>query len=280
MQTRVQEFPNQSLEIKDEKLYCRCCSKPFLLYRKAIVRQHIKTPTHLSKLRKFLEQETKSAGTVSELCEFEQEHNLQGMKSVPVESKLYRQQVCEVLLESQIPLSKLEYPAFRNLLQQGREDLGGRQAVSELIDFSQKREEKRIKKEIFDKEVGVIFDGAMRLTESLVFLLRYVTEDEKSCWKICQNVAVLHLVGESIDGKQLAMIATDKLIKHYQISPFKLLSLMRDGCPVNDTTVRNLKVTCLLADDITCCSHLLNRVLEAIDTPLILRFTNKWSLLC
>jgi hAT family protein len=282
IENRLSEFPNQSLDIKDQKLYCQACSKIFNLWKKFIVRQHIKCPTHTDKLQMWLQKKIEETETHPLLQDFEQKHNLQGIKSVPLETKMYRQTVCEVLLESQIPLAKLDRPAFRNLLQENRYDIGGRQGVMEYVDFIMKKEEMKIKAEIKDRDIGVIFDGAMRFTEAIVFILRYVKEvtDEKTKWEIMQKVAALHLIDSSIDGKQLAMIATDRLIKNFQISPSNIVSLMRDGCSLNNVCVRNLKAIFLCCDDISCCSHLLNRVLEYLDTPLIVKFTNKWFKLC
>ena len=80
-----------------------------------------------------------------------------------------------------------------------------------------------------------------------------------------------------MDGKELAMLATDVLIKTYQISPKRIAFMMRDGAGVNDVCVRQLSGFMLHMNDIKCFSHMLNRVLDALECPLVKDFTNKWG---
>ena len=243
------------------------------------MRQHVNTPTHKDNLAQWNERETRRNQVVPRLQEFEAQENLQGRKSVPVETKVYRQHVCGTLLGAQIPLSKLEHSGFRALLQDKHYDLGGRQGVSEWVKFVRDQNVQGLKQEILDAPVSVIFDGTMRNTEAYTFILRFVTDRKSEGWTISQRVAELRLVDGSIDGRQLAMLATDVLIRQYQIAPDKIHFVMRDGSAVNDVCVANLKGI-MKVDDIKCCSHMLNRVLNALPCDLVKKFTNKWGNIC
>ena len=54
---------------------------------------------------------------------------------------------------------------------------------------------------------------------------------------------------------------------------------MRDGSSVNTVCVNNFKGVVKI-DDIICCSHMLNRVLNKLPCPLVKKFTDKWGNLC
>ena len=276
---RIEEFPDHTLELRNDQLYCAACSKVFTLWKKSVVKAHVSTPTHKDNLSKWNDRETEKTKVIPQLQEFQAQENLQGRKSVPLEAKVYRQHVCSVLLDAQIPISKLEHPGFRALLQDKHHDLGGRQGVSEWVKFVRDRNIQGVRQEILDGCVSVIFDGTQRHTEAYAFVVRFVTTRKSDAWTISQRVAELRLVDASVDGQQLAMLMTDVLIRNYQIAPSKIPFVMRDGSSVNDVCVAKFKGVVRM-DDIKCCSHMLNRVLNALPCNLVMKFTNKWGNIC
>ena len=98
------------------------------------------------------------------------------------------------------------------------------------------------KKEILDTCVSVIFDGTMRNTE-YTFVVRFVTSHKSEAWTISQRVAELRLVDGSVDGKQLAMLMTDVLIRQYQIPPSRIPFIMRDQYRLRQQLQRRQKFT-------------------------------------
>ena len=279
IQFRIDEFPNNTLELRDEQLYCAACSKMFTLWKKSVVKQHVNAPTHKANLKQWNEREIDKNKVVPQLQKFQSQENLQGRKAVPLEAKVYRQHVCAVLLGAGIPLSKIENPGFRALLQDKHHDLGGRPGVGEWVKFVRDRNIEEVKQEILEEYVSVIFDGTMRNTEAYTFVVRFVTKKKSDSWTISQRVADLRLVDGSVDAQQLAMVMTDVLIRMYQIAPSKIPFVMRDGSTVNDVCVTRFKGVAQ-TDDIKCCSHMLNRVLNKLPCDLVKKFTNKWGNIC
>ena len=197
LQQRLQDFPEQSLEVQDGKaLHCQACSKTLNLFKKSNVKQHVRAPTHQSNLERWTKRHKKSLEAIPKIVDFETKHNMQGRKSVPIDSKVYRQRVCSVLLEAQIPFAKLDNESFRDLLQDQKHDLGGRQGVSEWIDSLKEQEEAEIRKELSGTDIGVIFDGSARFSECYVIVVRYILEG-LATWRIVQKVAAIHLLDQS-----------------------------------------------------------------------------------
>ena len=151
--------------------------------------------------------------------------------------------------------------------------------VAKGVKFVRDRNIQGVRQEILDGCVSVIFDGTQRHTEAYAFVVRFVTTRKSDAWTISQRVAELRLVDASVDGQQLAMLMTDVLIRNYQIAPSKIPFVMRDGSSVNDVCVAKFKGVVRM-DDIKCCSHMLNRVLNALPCNLVMKFTNKWGNIC
>ena len=276
---RIAEFPGNTLELRSDQLYCAACSKVFTLWKKSVVRAHIRTPSHIDNLQHWNERETKKTEVVPHIEEFQAQENLQGRKTVPLEAKVYRQHVCSVLLGAEIPISKLENAGFRALLQDKHYDLGGRQGVSEWVKFVRDRFIEETKQEILDECVSVIFDGTMRNTEAYTFVLRFVKDRKSNAWTISQRVAELRLVDSSVDGQQLAMLMADVLVRKYQIGPSRIPFVMRDGSRINDVCISKFQGISKI-NDIKCFSHMLNRVLNALPCDLVVKFTNRWGNIC
>jgi len=143
----------------------------------------------------------------------------------------------------------LDNIGFRSFIESGRQDTGGRQAVSEFIPLILEKESKDILAEIGSSEISIIFDGAMRHTDAYVFVVRYTTFIDYVL-KIQQKVLALHLVDESLDGNKLSSVATYEICTKAQIAPHRVLCMMRDGCAVNGSCIGILRQSWLNIDDI------------------------------
>lgn len=105
---RIEEFPDESLALVDGNLKCVACGRVFSLWKKALIRQHVKTDSHNENLAELHKKQKQTEASRSQIKQYEEKEMLQGCKSVDLDAKLLRQEVCSVFLECMIPLSKLE----------------------------------------------------------------------------------------------------------------------------------------------------------------------------
>lgn len=78
-------------------------------------------------------------------------------------------------LKAGVPLNKLGL--FWDLLEENGYRLAGRHPLSDIIPFILSEEKHRVKGEIADKDVSVIFDGMSRLGEAVVLVICFVSSD-------------------------------------------------------------------------------------------------------
>ena len=86
------------------------------------------------------------------------------------------------MLKAGIPLSKIDL--FRYLLEEYTYALTSSTHLRQLILFILQEELSRIKKEISNRSLSIIFDGTTHVCEAFVVLLRYITDD----WEVKQCV--------------------------------------------------------------------------------------------
>lgn len=77
-------------------------------------------------------------------------------------------------MKAGVPLSKID--CFRDLLEEEVFSLTSSRHLSELIDVIAKEEKKRVKEEITEKTVSVIFHGTTHVAEALNIILRFVVD--------------------------------------------------------------------------------------------------------
>ena len=97
-----------------------------------------------------------------------------------------------------MPLSKID--CFRDLLEENAYRLSNRCYMSDLVPFILKEEQCRIKHEIADKQVGVIFDGTTRLGEALAIVIQFISDD----WTPEQRLVRMQLLAKSLTGEEIA----------------------------------------------------------------------------
>lgn len=73
-----------------------------------------------------------------------------------------------------MPLNKLHH--FREILEQNAYKLADVRGLYDQIPFVLDEEQKRIKAEIHNKSISVIFYGTTRLGEALTVIVRYVNK--------------------------------------------------------------------------------------------------------
>ena len=97
-----------------------------------------------------------------------------------------------------IPLSKLDCPALREILEENRFRLSHSRHMMDLVPFIL-QECSRTRSEVQGKCVSIIFDGTTRLREVLVVVLRYIED-----WEIHQRLVRVDFLQKSLNAEELA----------------------------------------------------------------------------
>ena len=83
------------------------------------------------------------------------------------------------MLKAGVPLSKVDL--FRDLLEEHGYALMSSTNLRQLIPFIHQEELSRIKQDILNQPLSIIFDGTTHVCEAFVVVLRYLTDDLKQC---------------------------------------------------------------------------------------------------
>ena len=95
-------------------------------------------------------------------------------------------------------------------------------------------------------------------------------------WYIKQRLVQIKLLTKSLCGDELAREIINILSISFSIRPSNLIAVVRDGASVKGSAMRTVKVVYPELVDITCFSHMLNRVVEHFVTPNLSEFTTSW----
>lgn len=184
---------------------------------------------------------------------YDQEVHPKGSTSVSMDARVYRVRVVEQFLKNGIPMTKID--SLRPLLEEGSHRLTHSSHLSEYIPVIYSEEKKRIKNEIVNRDVSVIFDGSTRLGEALGIVLRFVSEG-----RIKQRLVKIAMLSKSLSGEELARELLTALSTELGIGGNQLLAAMHDRAFVNSVAMRTLKIMYPQVMDIGCFSHTLDLV--------------------
>ena len=145
--------------------------------KKSSIESHIKSQKHI-KAKKL---ELKNKEEYSIVQTYDSQVHPAG-DSLPDSTRVYRVKVVTAMLKAGIPLSKIDL--FRDLLEEYAYALTSSTHLRQLTPFILQEELSRIKKEISNRSLSIIFDGTTHVCEAFVVLLRYITDD----WEVKQCV--------------------------------------------------------------------------------------------
>lgn len=103
--------------------------------------------------------------------------------------------VVEQFLRAGIPLAKVD--SLRDLLEEGALRLTHSSHLAGYVPVIQEEEKKRIRSEIDNQDVLIIFDGTTRLGEPMAVY-------SSSGWTIQQRLVRISLLAKSMKGEELA----------------------------------------------------------------------------
>ena len=192
-ESRIKEFPNESLIVRNEKLFCSACREEIAL-KKSTITNHISTGEKHKRAKETLEKRQAREQDIAKV--YDQEVHPKGSASVSMDSRVLRVRVVEIFLMSGIPISKID--CLRSLLEEGSCRLTHSSHLSEFIPIIYAEEKKRIKSEIEGHDISVIFDGSTRLGEALGIVVRFVSE---GCIK--ERLVKIAMLARSLSGEEL-----------------------------------------------------------------------------
>lgn len=260
--TRVKEFPKEPIKVNsNKKLFCVACREELCL-KLSSIRNHAQSSKHIQGVTKLKVREAREKDIAEALKIHNDETHLRG-ETLPDSQQVYRVKVAMCFLRAGVPFNKMVH--FRELLENAVR-LTDRRHMSDLIPFILGEEQARIKNEIANTAVSVIFDGTTRLGEALAIVLRYVH----------QRLVRLQLLAKSLNGKEIACELVSVLSTTYGIGSDRLLAAMRDGASTNGVAMRTLEVVYPKCMNIICFSHTIDRVGERFCTPVLEDFISSW----
>ena len=113
---------------------------------------------------------------------------------LPDSTRVYRGKVVIAMLKAGVPLSKVDL--FRDLLEEHGYALTSSTNLRQLIPFIHQEELSRIKQEILNQPLSIIFDGTTYFCEAFIVVLHYLTDD----WELKQCVGQLQLLAKTMTG--------------------------------------------------------------------------------
>ena len=169
------------------------------------------------------------------------------------------------MLNAGVPLSMIDL--FRDLLEEHGYALTSSTNLKQLIPFIHQEEVSRIKQEILNQPLSIIFDGTTHVCEAFVVVLCYLTDN----WELKQW---LKLLAKTMTGEEIAQQIIVILSTEFGISSNLIVAAMCDRASVNDVAMRTIKVVYNELLDVGCFSHTLNHVGERMNTPILHDFCN------
>ena len=129
--SRVKEFPNEYLIVRNNKLFCSACREEIAL-KKSTITNHISSGEKHKKAKEASEKRQAREQNIAKLLKvYDQEVHPKGSTSVSMDARVYRVRVVEQFLKSGIPMSKID--SLRSLLEEGSHRLTHSSHLSEYI---------------------------------------------------------------------------------------------------------------------------------------------------
>ena len=155
---RANDFPGEQLVESAGKLFCRACRENVAVKR-SVVQNRIKSKKHEESKERLKKKESRERDIAEALRAHDAETHQKG-ETLPEKYNVYRAKFVIAFMKSGIPLSKLECPDLRNLLEENGYRLTDPRHMLDLVPFILLNQERtRIRSELQGKYLSVVFDG-------------------------------------------------------------------------------------------------------------------------
>lgn len=193
---RVKQYTGENLTVSNKRLFCLACREELSL-KSSVISNHIKSAKHISGKKKLETKRKADLEIVESLRSRDELENPKG-KSLPDDQRVYRVKVVRTFLSAGVALNKI--PEFRDLLEEHVFRLTDRRRMADLVPFILVQEKEKLKNEIADKPLSVIFDGTSRLGEVFAVVVRFVDSGRS----IQQKLIRLKMLAKSLTGDEIA----------------------------------------------------------------------------
>ena len=231
----VKTYPDEGFIVRNSKLFCHTC-KEVLALKKSSIEYHIKSQKHISGKKKLPLKNKEESNFLEALHVYDSRVHPVG-DGLPDSTRVYRVKVVTAMLKAAVPLNKIDL--FRDLLEEHGYALTSSTYLRQLIPFIHQEELSRIKREIRQWSLSIIFDGTTHVCEAFGIVLRYLTDD----WELKQCVGRLKLLAKSMMGEEVAQQIIVVILTELGIPLQSIVAAIRDRASVNDVAMRTIKVT-------------------------------------
>ena len=266
---RASEFPGEDLVESAGKLFCKACRENVAVKRSVVV-NHVKSKKHAESKERLQTKTARERDIATALQKHDSETHRKG-ETLPDPHKVYRVKVVMAFMKSGIPMSKLNCPDLRQLLEENGYSLTDTRHMLDMVPFVLGEERQRIRAELQGKYLSVVFDGTTRLGEVLAVVVRFMSE-----WSIEQRLVRLEFLLKSVTGEELARELISILSVTLGVESHMLLGVMHDRASVNSAAMRTVRVMYPHVLDIGCISHTLDLVGGKFKCPSLHLFFTLW----
>ena len=200
-----------------------------------MILNHIKSSKHKDGKQVLTTKQARERDLALALEKHDAETHCAG-ETLPEEQTVYRARVVLAFMEAGIPLSKVDCPALRELLEESQFRLTHSRHMMDFVPFVLQEECSRTRGEVLGKCVSVIFDGT-RMGEVLVVVLRYIQD-----WEVKQRLVCADFLQKSLNAEELARQIISVLSVTLSVECSNLIAVMRDGASVNAAAMCTLKI--------------------------------------
>jgi len=179
------------------KLFCQACRED-LAVKSSVVKNHVNSKKHKTSKEKHKEKVARERDLAEALRAHDRATHRKG-ETLPEEHNIYRAKVVMAFMKSGIPLSKLDCPDLRSLLEDNGYRLTDHRHMLDMVPFVLNEERARLRSELQGKYLGVVFDGTTRLGEVLAIVVRFI-----DAWHVQQRLVRLEFLQKSVTGEELA----------------------------------------------------------------------------
>jgi ribosomal protein L6P/L9E len=276
---RVEENPEQGLEVLHGQLFCAPCSTN-VCSSKSNCEKHLATRKHIMALAKSARAADNGAMLTKQLRVFYEDNatetvGVAGMERVDDDTQLFRAEILESWIESGIPVNKLEKNLRAILEKYAKKSLTHpNNLMKTFMGPLCAKELELLKTELKGQFIGNYNDGTTHLGEAFSQCVRYMTEDMVLQTR-CARVAILAatLDAAEISGELLTTIAQD-----LQLRLIDVLAWMNDAASPNTAAFNHvLSAACPASTQNNCLGHTFSHVGQALGTPYLDAFLLLWS---
>ena len=159
---RNKTYLDEGFIVRKSKLFCRACEEVLAL-KKSSIEYHIKSQKHISGKKKLALKNNEESNILEALHVYDSRVNPAG-DGLPDSTRVYRVKVVTTRLKAGVPLNQIDL--FRDLLEEHRYALTRSTHLWQLIPFIHQEELSRIKREILQRPLSIIFDGTTHVCEA------------------------------------------------------------------------------------------------------------------